>query len=98
MVMLLRMMLALVAPARIGVVVNPRVTCQFIGTRKLFATSRILAGVRLLARVSANMPRLVLEPVESLVTERAFVRTREFIRRLGSLGARKRPVGFDNGD
>lgn len=80
--LLLLMMLTLVATTRVGVVVDSRVSGEFIGARKLFATTRELAGVWLLARVSADMSCLVFKAVECLITERTFVRARKLICRL----------------
>lgn len=82
MMLLLLMMLTLVATTRVGVVVDSRVSGQFIGARKLFAATRELAGVWLLTRVSADMSCLVFEAMECLVTERTFVRAGKLICRL----------------
>lgn len=67
----------LVASARIGVVVYSRVTSEFIGSAEALCASGKLACVGLLARVSANMPGLVLEAVECLVAERTLVGARK---------------------
>lgn len=97
-VVLVVVMLALVPTARVGVVVNARVTSQLIGAGELLAATGELASMRLLARVSANMSCLVFETMESLVTERALVRTRKLVGRIRGLGAGQRPVGLDDGD
>lgn len=97
-VVLVVVMLALVPTARVGVVVNSRVTSQLIGAGELLAATGELASMRLLARVSANMSCLVFETMESLVTERALVRTRKLVGRIRGLGAGQRPVGLDDGD
>ena len=67
----------LVATARVGVVVNARVTSQLIGTTEALCAARELAGVGLLASVSADVTSLVLEAVEGLVAQRTLVRTRQ---------------------
>lgn len=67
----------LVAASRVGVVVDARVTGQFIRAAEALSASRELAGVRLLAGVSADVTSLVLEAVEGLVAQRALVRTRQ---------------------
>lgn len=92
------LLLALVTTARVGVVVDSRVPRQLIGARKLFGAAGELAGVRLLASVSANVSCLVLEAVESLVAERALVWARQLggVGAIGSLGGRERPVGLDD--
>lgn len=67
----------LVATSRVGVVVDARMTSQLIGTAEALCAARELAGVRLLASVSADVTSLVLEAVEGLVTQGALVRTRQ---------------------
>jgi hypothetical protein len=47
--------------------VNARVASKLIGSRELLAATRELAGVRLLASVSADVTSLMLEAVEGLV-------------------------------
>lgn len=76
--MLVRLLvLALVTPARVGVVVDSRVAGEFIRARELLAAAGKLACVRLLAGVGADVSRLVLKAVEGLIAERALVRTRK---------------------
>lgn len=65
--------LGLVAAAGIGVIVNARVPSEFIGTAESLGAAGELAGVRLLAGVSSNVPRLVLQTVECTVAERTLV-------------------------
>lgn len=67
----------LVAASRVGVVVDARVSRQLVGSAEAFRAAWELAGVRLLARVSANVSRLVLESVEGLVAQRTLVRSRQ---------------------
>jgi hypothetical protein len=69
----------LVAPPRVGVVVYPRVAGELVGSREAFGAAGELAGVRLLAGVGSNMAGLVLQTVESLVTKRAFVGSRQVL-------------------
>jgi len=93
---LLLVLLAFVAPSRVGVVVNPRVSSQLVRAGELLAAPRELAGVRLLSGVSANVSSLVLQAVEGLLAERALIRSGKLIRVIRSLGARKRPIGLDD--
>lgn len=76
-----RVVLVLSSP-RVGVAVDSRVTGQLVRAGELLAAARELASVRLLARVGANVSRLMLEAVESLVAERALVGTGQLARRL----------------
>ena len=66
-------LLRLVAPPRVGVVVNPRVTGQLVGAGEALGAARELAGVRLLAGMGADMPGLVFQAVEGLITQGALV-------------------------
>ena len=72
-------MLGLVVPSGIRVVVNSRMAGEFIGATEAFSAARELAGMRLLARMRANVSGLMLQTVESAVAERAFVRPREVL-------------------
>lgn len=67
----------LVPSARVGVVVYPRVARQLVGATEALGAARELAGVRLLARVGADVSGLVLEAVEGLVAQRALVGARQ---------------------
>lgn len=96
--MSLVLLLAFVTPARIGVVVYPGVSGQFIGARKLLAAARELASMGLLSGMGSDVSSLVLQAMESLLAERAFVWTRKLRRGLRRLNARDRPVGLDNRD
>lgn len=93
---LLLVLLAFVAPSRVGVVVNPRVSSQLVRAGELLAASGELASVRLLSGVSANVSSLMLQAVECLLAERALVRSGKLIGVVRNLGARKRPIGLDN--
>lgn len=95
---LLVLLLALVAASRVGVVMDSRVAGQLIRARELLTAARKLAGVRLLASVSADVSSLVLEAVEGLVAQRALVRARQLGGAALGLGARKGPVGLDDGN
>lgn len=75
-------MLGLVTASGVGVVVNSRVPGQLIGTAKALGTARELAGMRFLAGMSTNVTGLVLQTVESTVTEWALVRTRQILAHL----------------
>lgn len=76
---LLLVLLCLVASSRVGVVVNPRVSSQFVRARKLLAAARELAGVGFLSSVGADVSSLVLKTVEGLLTERALVGSGQLI-------------------
>ena len=67
----------LVAASRVGVVVDARVTSELVRTAEALCAARELAGVRLLASVSADVTGLVLEAVEGLVAQRTLVRARQ---------------------
>jgi hypothetical protein len=67
----------LVAASRVGVVVDARMTSQLVGATEALCAARELAGVRLLASVSADVTGLVLEAVEGLVAQGTLVRTRQ---------------------
>lgn len=94
------LLLALVTTARVGVVVDARVTGQLVGARELLGATGELAGVRLLAGVGADVSGLMLEAVEGLVAERALVRARQLGGGggVGGLGGGQRAVGLDDGD
>lgn len=92
-----RSLLSLVASPRVWVVVYPRVPSELVRTGELLAAARELASMRLLARVRPDMPRLVLEAVESLIAQRALVRPRQLTRVLLRL-AWERPIGANNAD
>jgi hypothetical protein len=66
--------LGLVTAARVGVVVDARVTSKFIRAREALCAARELAGVGLLAGVRPDVSCLVLQAVESTVAERALIR------------------------
>lgn len=74
--------LGLVTAAGIGVVMNARVPSEFVRTAESLGAAGELAGVRLLAGVGANMPRLVLQTVECTVAEGAFVRPGQILAHL----------------
>ena len=74
-------------------------TGQFVRSREFLAAARELAGMRLLASVSTDVSRLVLETVESLVTKRALVGTRKLVGgALRLLSSGQRPIGLDDGN
>ena len=68
--------LRFITPPRVGVVVYPRVSSQFIGSTEPLGTACELTSMRFLARMGPNVSRLMLQPVESLVAQRAFVGSR----------------------
>lgn len=57
----------LVSATRVGVVVNARVSGQFVGPAESFRTAGKLTGMRFLASVRSDVARLMLEPVKRLV-------------------------------
>jgi len=67
----------LVTASRVGVVVDARVTGQLVRAAEALCAAWELAGVRLLAGVSADVTSLVLEAVEGLVAQRTLVRARQ---------------------
>lgn len=69
----------LVSSARVGVVVYPRVPGEFVGPTEALRASRESACMWLLACVGANVARLMLKTVESLLTQRALVRPRQVL-------------------
>jgi len=92
---LLRLRLILVSPPGVGVVVYPRVSSQLIAAGELLGATGKVASMGLLAGVSANVPGLVFQAVEGLVTERALVGARQFVGALCLLSAGQGPVGLD---
>ena len=86
------------ASPRVGVVVYPRVTSQFVGTGELFTAPRKLASVGFLSGVCADVACLMLEAVEGLVAERTLVGAREFVGGLRGLASGDGPVWPDDGD
>lgn len=67
----------LVPATRVGVAVDARVARQLVGSAETLGAARELTGVRLLARVGANVSRLMLQTVEGLVAQRALVGSRQ---------------------
>jgi hypothetical protein len=74
------LLLSLVASPRVGVVVDARMTSEFVGAGEFLGAARELASMRLLASVCANVPGLVLKAVEGLLTEWTLVWSRKLIR------------------
>lgn len=69
----------LVASPGVGVVVYPRVAGELVRAGEALCAAGELAGVGLLSSVGADVTGLVLKAVEGLVTERAFVGTRQVL-------------------
>lgn len=92
------LLLVLVAPPRVGVAVYPRVPGELIGAGEFLAAAWEVAGMRFLARVGPDVPRLVLKTVEGLLAQRALVRPWELIVDLSRLAGRQRTVGSEDGD
>ena len=89
---------ALVSSPRVGVAMYPGMARELVGARELLAAAGELAGMRLLAGMGADVPGLVLEPMEGLVAQRALVRTRQLVDRLGRRSSWKWPVRADHSD
>lgn len=58
---------------------NAGVTSQLIRTTESFCAAGELAGMRLLAGVSADVTSLMLESVKCAITQRTLVRTRKIL-------------------
>lgn len=69
----------LVATPRVRVVVYSRVPGELVGSTEALGASRERAGVRLLARVRADMASLVFKAVEGLLAQRTLVRAWEVV-------------------
>lgn len=67
----------LVPSPRVGVVVYARMSSKLVRTAEALGASWKLAAMRLFSCMSANVSRLMLETMESLVAQRALVRTWE---------------------
>ena len=67
-----------VVSSTVGVRVDPGVTSQFVRTAEALCTAGISAGMRLLSGVRPDVPGLVLETMECLVTQMALVGTGHF--------------------
>ena len=72
------LLVSLVAPSRVRVVVNARVAGELVGAAEAFRAAGELAGVRFLTGVRPDVSSLMLQSMERTVTERTFVRTRQF--------------------
>jgi len=75
----------LVVPPRVRVVVDARMAGELVRAREAFGASRELACMRLLARVSADVPGLMFQSVEGFGAERALVRSGEICWAVASL-------------
>lgn len=65
----------LIAASRVGIVVDTRVPRELVRSAEALRAAWELASVRLLARVRADMSRLVLQTVEGLVAQGTLVRS-----------------------
>jgi hypothetical protein len=72
-------LVGLIVAAGVGVIVYPRVTSEFVRSAEAFTTARELAGMRLLACMSADVSCLVFQAVEGSVAERTLVRARQVL-------------------
>ena len=77
-----RKMLGLVVSPGVGVVVNPRVTSEFIRATEALGAAGELACMWFLPSMCANMSGLVFQAMEGTIAERTLVRTREILSRL----------------
>lgn len=73
----LRCTMLLVSASRVGIAVDAGVARQLIGSAESLRTARELARMRFLPSMSANMSRLVLETMESLVAQWTLVGSRQ---------------------
>jgi hypothetical protein len=76
---MLNILLCLVTPPRVWIVVYPRVPRELVGPGEAFRAAREATGMRLLSCVRANVSCLMLQTVESLVAQRALVRSRQIL-------------------
>ena len=72
-------LMSLLIPAGIRIVVYPGVASQLVGPAEALATSRKLAGMRLLAGVRTDVTGLMLKTMERSIAERAFVGPRKVL-------------------
>lgn len=72
-------MLSLVVASRVWIIMDSRVACEFIRSTEALCATRELAGVRLLAGVSANVSGLMLQTMECAVAQGTFVRSRKIL-------------------
>jgi hypothetical protein len=91
-------LLGLVAPPRVGVVVDPGVSGKLIGARELFAAARELASMGLFSGVGSDVSGLMLETVEGLVAHGALVGPGQLSSRLHVLSSGQGTIGPDCGD
>ncbi len=68
-----------VPPARVGVVVDPRVAGQFVGPTEAFGAAGEQAAMGLFAGVGPNVSGLVLQAMKGLFAQRTFVGTGEIL-------------------
>ena len=85
--------LILVSSSRVWVVVDARVTRQFIGTTETLRAARELTCMRLLTSMRSDVSRLMFESMECLVAQGTLVRSRQILTTLiliarGSSGSR----------
>lgn len=69
----------LVATPRVRVVMYPRMSGELVGSTEALRASGERAGVRLLARMCADMASLVFKAVEGLLAQRTLVRAWEVV-------------------
>ena len=74
-------MLGLVVSPGVGIVVNPRMTSEFIRAAEALRAARELASMWFLPGMCANVSGLVFQAMEGTVAERALVRTGEILSR-----------------
>ena len=87
----------LVASARVGVIVYSRVSSQLVGSAEALGAAGKLARVWLLARVGANVSRLMFKAVKSLVAQRTLVWTRQVRTMILVLRLHRMRHGRDSG-
>lgn len=70
-------LLPFIVSSRVGIVVDPRIAGQLIGSRESLCAPGVMATVGLFASMCPNVSCLMLEPVECFLAEGALVRARE---------------------
>lgn len=71
-------LLASFAASRVGM--NSKMSSELVGSTEPLGAAFKGAGMRFLARVSSQMPRLMLQSIKSAIAHRAFVRPERFVK------------------
>lgn len=76
-------LMSLLVAARVGVIVNARVSGQLVGSAEALTTARELARMWLFSCMSANVSSLMFQTVEGSIAQGAFVRARKILPVVG---------------